>query len=61
MQLYNERREGEPDALELAHIISQSFSEGIKGVSEEARQKVGPLLKPSSTVNHTEIFSPFKV
>ena len=60
MQLYNERREGEPDALELAHIISQSFSEGIKGVSEEARQNVGLLLKPSSIVNHTKVVSAFQ-
>jgi len=36
---------GEPDVLELARIIAQSFSEGIKGVLEEARQMVGPLPK----------------
>jgi len=34
---------GEPDVLELAYIIAQSFSEGIEGVPEEARQMVGSL------------------
>ena len=43
--LADQLQEVEPDSLELAHIISQSISEGIKGVSEEARQKVGPLPK----------------
>jgi len=44
-------RAGDPELLELAHIITQSFSkgteevsiEGIEGVSARARQKVGPL------------------
>ena len=34
---------GEPDSLQLTLIVSQSLSEGIKGVSEEARKKVRPL------------------
>ena len=38
--LADQIREVEPDSLELARIISKSISEGTKGVSEEARQKV---------------------
>ena len=34
---------GEPDVLELAHIIAQSVLEGTKGVPGEARQMVGLL------------------
>ena len=53
---------GEPDAMELALIVGQSRSERIKGISEEARQKVGPLSQ-----NHfiprtaLKLFLPFKV
>ena len=38
------------DSLELAHIISQSISKGIRGGSEEARQKVRTLPVPRSTL-----------
>jgi len=35
--------QAEPDTLEVAHIISQSLSEGIRGGSEAAHQEVDPL------------------
>ena len=38
------------DRLELARIISQSISKGIRGGSEEARQKVQTLPVPWSTL-----------
>ena len=40
-----------PDKLQVAHIISQSLSEGTKGANEEARKKVGSL---SQTILHHE-------
>jgi hypothetical protein len=43
-------KRAEPDRLEVAHIIGQSFSAGIKGVSEEALLKVGPL--PQTILYH---------
>ena len=44
-------RRAEPDSLVAAHIISQSFSEGIKGIFEGTDQKVVPFPK---TVLHHE-------
>jgi len=48
---FAEGQPGHPESLEVAHIITQSFSKGtkevsseeIEGESERARQKVGPL------------------
>ena len=43
MSLLIQGQEGEQDSLQLTRIVSQSLSEGIKRVSEEARKKVRPL------------------
>jgi len=43
--LFLQGHAGEPELLELAHIITQSIPKGIEGVSERARQKVGSLPK----------------
>ena len=48
------------DVMELAHIVSESLSEGIKGVSEEARQEVGPLPQTILHMNYTELVSAFR-
>jgi len=50
MSLFIQGQEGEPDSLELACIISQPLSEGIKWVSEEARTEVRSL--PQAVLYH---------
>jgi len=53
--------QAEPDTLEVAHIISQSHSEGIRGGSEAARQEeLIHFPKSSYFVNYTEAVSTFQ-
>ena len=59
--LFLQGQAGEPELLELAHIVTQPFSKGIEGVSERACQKVGSLPKTTLPRATLKLFPPFKV